>query len=78
MLTLGIFPDECLSTEIAGELMYLDAAGQPMVVINSLNPAYELLERRSSNYSDRPRYIMALEILNGGLLLALMKYDDDR
>jgi hypothetical protein len=63
---------------MAGEVMYLDGAGQPIVVFNSLKPAYELLERRSGNYSDRPRYIMALEILNGGLLLGLMKYDYDR
>jgi hypothetical protein len=56
--------------------MYLDGAGQPIVVCNSLKSAFELLERRSGNYSDRPRLIMAQEILNGGLLLALMKYGD--
>ena len=56
--------------------MYLDGAGQPIVVCNSLKPAFELLERRSSNYSDRPRLIMAQDILDGGLLLALMRYDD--
>ena len=56
--------------------MYLDGAGQPIVVCNSLKSAYELLERRSSNYSDRPRLIMANEILNGGLLVALMRQND--
>jgi hypothetical protein len=56
--------------------MYLDGAGQPIVVCNSLKSAFELLERRSKNYSDRPRFVMAQEILNGGLLLALMNYDD--
>ena len=56
--------------------MYLDGAGQPIVVCNSLKPAFELLERRSSNYSDRPQFIMAQEILNGGLLLALLRYND--
>jgi hypothetical protein len=64
------------STDIAGEIMYLDGAGQPIVVCNSLKSAFELLERRSGNYSDRPRFIMAQEILSGGLLLALMKNDD--
>jgi hypothetical protein len=62
--------------EMVGEVMYLDAAGQPMVVFNSLKPAFELLERRSANYSDRPRYVMAHEILNGGLMLGLMRHDD--
>jgi hypothetical protein len=56
--------------------MYLDGAGQPIVIFNSLKPAFELLERRSGNYSDRPRFIMAGEILNGGLLLAMLRYDD--
>jgi len=56
--------------------MYLDGAGQPIVVCNSLKSAFELLERRSGNYSDRPRFIMAQEILNGGLLLGLIGHDD--
>ena len=61
---------------MTGEIMYLDGAGQPIVVCNSLKSAYELLDRRSGSYSDRPRFIMAQEILNGGLLLALAKYGD--
>jgi hypothetical protein len=56
--------------------MYLDGAGQPIVVCNSLKSAFELLERRSGNYSDRPRFIMAQEILNGGLVLSLMGHGD--
>jgi len=56
--------------------MYLDAAGQPLVVFNSLKSAFELLERRSANYSDRPRFIMAQEILSGGLLFPMMHHDD--
>ena len=56
--------------------MYLDGAGQPIYILNGLRPAFELLERRSGNYSDRPRFIMAHEILNGGLLFALLRYDD--
>ncbi len=56
--------------------MYLDGAGQPIVVCNGLKSAFELLERRSGNSSDRPRFIMAQEILSGGLLLPMMKYSD--
>lgn len=33
--------------------MYLDALGQPMIIITSQEAAYELLDRRSANYSDR-------------------------
>jgi hypothetical protein len=56
--------------------MYLDGAGQPIVMCNSLESAFELLERRSANYSDRPQLIMAQEIISGGLLFALMKNED--
>ncbi len=56
--------------------MYLDGAGQPIVVCNSLRSAAELLDRRSGNYSDRPRLIMAQEILCGGFAFMLMNNDD--
>jgi len=59
-----------------GEIMYLDAAGQPTIVFNSLKSTYELLERRASNYSDRPRLVMAQEIFSNGLLLSLMNYGE--
>jgi len=62
--------------DIAGDVMYLDGAGQPIVVCNSLRSAFELLERRSANYSDRPRFITAQEILSGGLLFPLMGHND--
>ena len=56
--------------------MYLNALGQPIIVINDLKAAYELLDRRANIYSDRPRFIVANEILCGGLFTALMSYGD--
>jgi len=56
--------------------MYLNAAGQPTVVLNSLKSSFELLERRAVNYSDRPRYIMAHEIMGQDLLFATMRFGD--
>ena len=47
-----------------------------MVVINGLKTASELLDRRANIYSDRPRLIVAHEILCGGLFTALMSYGD--
>ena len=46
-----------------------------MIVLNGLKPAVELLERRSNTYSDRPRLIMAQEVLCKGLALAFMNYN---
>lgn len=56
--------------------MYLNAFGKPMVVFNSLKAASELLDRRASIYSDRPRQIVANEILCGGLFTGLLPYGD--
>ena len=56
--------------------MYLDAAGQPTIVPNSLKTALDLLDHRASNYSDRPRLVMAQEILSNGLLFSLMNYGE--
>jgi len=62
--------------EIPGEIVYLDAAGQPTIVLNSVKSNFDLLERRASNYSDGPRAIMAQEILRNGLLFSLMNYGE--
>ncbi|KAI0251113.1 cytochrome P450, partial [Lactifluus subvellereus] len=65
--------DDC--KERFKEVMYLDAAGKPVIVFNSFNSAFDVLERRANNYSDRPRFIMAQDVLSKGLLLAFMNYD---
>jgi hypothetical protein len=41
-----------------GDLTYLNAAGQPVVIINSRKVAVELLERRSITYSDRQHNVV--------------------
>ena len=47
-----------------------------MIILNSLKAASDLLDQRASIYSDRPRLIVAREILCGGLFIALMPYGD--
>lgn len=42
-----------------GNLVYLELFGQPIVVVNSHDVAIDLLEKRSVNYSDRPRSVMS-------------------
>ena len=56
--------------------MYLNALGQHIVVMNSQKVAGDLLDRRSRIYSDRPRYIVACEIMTGGLLFAFSHFGD--
>ncbi|TFK85639.1 CyP450 monooxygenase [Polyporus arcularius HHB13444] len=42
-----------------GDVVYLDALGQPMIVLGSHEAAVDLLEKRSANYSDRSISTMA-------------------
>jgi len=57
-------------------MMYLNALGQPIIVINSLKTAFDLLDRRANIYSDRPRFIVSHELLCGGFFTASMPYGD--
>ncbi|KAH9983999.1 cytochrome P450 [Russula vinacea] len=59
-----------------GDLIYLNAAGQSVVVINSQKVAVELLDRRAAIYSDRPRNVVACDIMTGGLLLGFARYGE--
>lgn len=56
--------------------MYLDAARKPTIVFNSMKSAFEFLERRASNSPGRPRSIVASDIINKGLGLALMDHGE--
>ncbi|KAF5369064.1 hypothetical protein D9758_002927 [Tetrapyrgos nigripes] len=40
--------------QLYGPLVYLDVAGQPVVILNSPKVVEDLLDRRASKYSDRP------------------------
>lgn len=59
-----------------GPLVYLNVAGQPIIVLNSHKVAADLLDRRASIYSDRPPNIVASDMLTGGLLVVFTRYGD--
>ncbi|KAJ6515578.1 putative monooxygenase [Mycena sanguinolenta] len=58
-----------------GDVVYLEAVGQPMVLLNTAKAAKDLLEQRSAIYSDRPQMEMAY--LSGyDKALVLQPYND--
>jgi cytochrome P450 len=59
-----------------GPVYRLNFAGQEVVVCGTAKTAADLLERRAATYSDRPRFIMATEILTGGMNLAFARYGE--
>ncbi|KAA1476609.1 cytochrome P450 [Dentipellis sp. KUC8613] len=54
-----------------GDLIYLSVPGQRMLVINSHKIAMDLLERRSSKYSDRPVSVIAYDLLSACHMMVL-------
>ncbi|EJC99766.1 cytochrome P450 [Fomitiporia mediterranea MF3/22] len=46
-----------------GDIMYLTVLGRPIVVLNKLEHARELMEKRSAIYSDRPRMDYIVEMV---------------
>ncbi|KAJ7845750.1 hypothetical protein B0H14DRAFT_2357942 [Mycena olivaceomarginata] len=59
-----------------GSVVYLDIAGQPIIVLNNAKAAADLLDRRALIYSDRPGNIVASEMMTGGLFFAMSHYGD--
>jgi hypothetical protein len=58
-------------------MLYLTALGQPILFLNSLKVAAELLDHRASIYSGRPRLIMAQEVISGNLIFSFLGYVDE-
>ncbi|KAH9987346.1 cytochrome P450 [Russula vinacea] len=59
-----------------GDLIYLNAAGQPIVVINSRKAAIELLDRRGAIYLDKPRNVIVCDIMTRGLIIGFAPFGE--
>ncbi|KAF9526217.1 cytochrome P450 [Crepidotus variabilis] len=57
-----------------GNIVYLQILGTDMVVLNSLDAARDLLEKRGSIYSDRPRFVLLSEMMGWELASTHMRY----
>ena len=77
--SFGVFSIICSAKfcayQFSGDLMYLNAAGQPLMVINSQKVAADLLDRRAGKSSGRPPLIVA-DVLTGGNVIVFLGYTD--
>ncbi|KAF8231005.1 cytochrome P450 [Tricholoma matsutake] len=60
--------------EFDSEIIHLNIAGTSLVVLDTSEATTELLERRSSIYSDRARMLMAKELMGWDFHFAFMRY----
>jgi hypothetical protein len=45
-----------------GDIVYFEAMGQPFLILGSLQRTTDLFDKRSTKYSDRPRFPMLVEL----------------
>ncbi|UZJ56102.1 hypothetical protein CBS101457_005422 [Exobasidium rhododendri] len=61
-----------------GPITYLNIAGQPTIVLNTMEAAKEILVKRSMRYSSRPRLVVGGDYISMGHRLVLMPSTDPR
>ncbi|KAG6829937.1 hypothetical protein H0H93_014265, partial [Arthromyces matolae] len=54
----------CEWAKIYGDVIYLEILGQPMVVLNTVEAATDLLVKRGANNSDRPVFVLYEMLVN--------------
>ncbi|KAF7760173.1 hypothetical protein Agabi119p4_10849 [Agaricus bisporus var. burnettii] len=57
-----------------GDIVYLKVLGRSFLLLGTLERVNDIFERRSKNYSDRPRMPMLLENIGLGFLFVLLPY----
>ncbi|KAJ7273808.1 cytochrome P450 [Mycena rebaudengoi] len=60
--------------KVHGDCVYIHVLGQPILILDTLSAAHEVLDLRSAIYSSRPRLVMAGELAGFNQALALMPY----
>ncbi|KZV73575.1 cytochrome P450 [Peniophora sp. CONT] len=58
-----------------GPIMHINALGMPIIIVNDVKIATDLLDKKSALYSDRPTLPMAGELVGWETTLVLQHYD---
>lgn len=61
------------SKEYKSDVIYVNILGQPVVVLNSVQAAVDLLDKRGSNYCDRPRFVL-FEVMGWKATLTFLRW----
>lgn len=61
------------SKEYQSDVLYFNILGQPVVVLNSVQAAIDLLDKRGANYCDRPRFVL-FEVMGWKATLTFLRW----
>ncbi|RWA10604.1 hypothetical protein EKO27_g4500 [Xylaria grammica] len=53
--------------------MHFNALGRSIIVLNSVEAAHDLLDKRGANYADRPRFVL-FEVMGWGITLTFLRW----
>lgn len=73
-LLTALFVSPVLLNQGIGPIVHINVAGKSLLILNTAEIAFDLLDRRGSNYTDRPRLIMAGELLAGGIHIGFVPH----
>ncbi|KAH8114932.1 cytochrome P450 [Phellopilus nigrolimitatus] len=59
-----------------GDVIYTNIVGRPIIILNTVEAARDLMDKRSANYSDRPDSILHGDWINWKYFLTLLPYGD--
>ena len=62
-----------IHNNLTGGLVFAKLFQTPAIIINSYDVARDLMEKRSGNYSDRPRFILIVEMYVHTVMLILCR-----
>ncbi|KAF2792015.1 cytochrome P450 [Melanomma pulvis-pyrius CBS 109.77] len=62
-----------LSKELGSDVLSFNVLGQPVVVLNSVQAATDLMDKRGANYCDRPRFVL-FEVMGWGMTLTFLRW----
>ncbi|KAF9449667.1 cytochrome P450 [Macrolepiota fuliginosa MF-IS2] len=66
-----------LGDRLGTKIIYVEALGRPIVVLNDIRIAKDLLEKRSGLYSSRPELPMLTEVIGAKEFFGTMPYGDE-
>ncbi|KAF2471439.1 cytochrome P450 [Lindgomyces ingoldianus] len=62
-----------LSKELQSDVLSFNVLGQPVVVLNSVQAAIDLFDKRGANYCDRPRFVL-FEVMGWSMTLTFLRW----
>ena len=61
------------SQQYKSDVIHVSILGQPIIVLNSVSAAVELLDKRGANYCDRPRFVL-FEVMGWQATLTFLRW----